>query len=344
MVAIVKHVSTDSSLCDSLQEDHHFEEVVQVPIPGVVPLCTHYSRSIPRMYDYYLGGKDNYEADRAAVDAVLKIAPELGFTARENRAFLGRAVRYLAAEVGIRQFLDIGTGIPTAGNTHQVAQAVAPEARVVYVDYDPVVLAHARSLLKSSKAGATQYIDADLRDAGKILDRAGQLLDFSQPVAVTLLMILHVIPDSDDPHAMVARVMDALPPGSHLAASHLGAELLDQEKTEASRVSCAARRSSSTSAAAAKRLNGSSTAWTWPSPGSSASRNGGPTMCRRASRPCGARWAASARGDLPEAASPAGGRPQAWARSAWPYHSQASVTSAGAWPGRQPLMTPTRVQ
>jgi len=185
-----------------------------------------------RIYDYLLGGKDNYEADRAAVDAVLKIAPELGFTARENRAFLGRAVRYLAAEAGIRQFLDIGTGIPTAGNTHQVAQEVAPEARVVYVDYDPVVLAHARALLKSNKAGATQYIDADLRDTGTILDQAGRLLDFTKPVAVTLLMILHVIPDSDDPHALVARLMDALPPGSYLALSHLGAELLDREKAE----------------------------------------------------------------------------------------------------------------
>jgi trans-aconitate methyltransferase len=185
-----------------------------------------------RIYDYLLGGKDNYEADRAAVDAVLKIAPELGFTARENRAFLGRAVRYLAADAGIRQFLDIGTGIPTAGNTHQVAQAVAPEARVVYVDYDPVVLAHARALLKSNEAGATQYIDADLRDTGTILYEAGQLLDFTQPVAVTLLMILHVIPDSDDPHALVARLMDALPPGSYLALSHLGAELLDQQKSE----------------------------------------------------------------------------------------------------------------
>jgi hypothetical protein len=185
-----------------------------------------------RIYDYLLGGKDNYEADRAAVDAVLKIAPELGFTARENRAFLGRAVRYLAAEAGIRQFLDIGTGIPTAGNTHQVAQDVAPEARVVYVDYDPVVLAHARALLTSSKAGATQYIDADLRDTRTILDQAGKLLDFTKPVAVTLLMILHVIPDSDDPHAIVARLMDALPSGSYLAVSHLGAELLNQEKTE----------------------------------------------------------------------------------------------------------------
>jgi len=182
-----------------------------------------------RIYDYLLGGKDNYAADRAAVDAVLKVAPVLGFSAKANRAFLGRAVRYLAAEAGVRQFLDIGTGIPTAGNTHQVAQAVAPESRVVYVDYDPIVLAHARALLNSHQAGATQYIDADLRDTGTILRQAGRLLDFTQPVAVTLLMILHVIPDSDDPHAIVATVMDALPSGSYLVVSHLGSELLDEE-------------------------------------------------------------------------------------------------------------------
>jgi hypothetical protein len=185
-----------------------------------------------RIYDYLLGGKDNYAADRAAVDEVLKLAPEMGFTARANRAFLGRVVRYLTAEAGIRQFLDIGTGIPTAGNTHQVAQAIAPESRVVYVDYDPVVLAHARALLTSHEAGATEYIDADLRDTGKILGPAARLLDFTKPVAVTLLMILHVIPDSDDPHALVARVMDAMPSGSYLALSHLGAELLDQEKQQ----------------------------------------------------------------------------------------------------------------
>ena len=140
-----------------------------------------------RIYDYLLGGKDNYAADRAAVDAAIKIDPDMGFTARANRAFLGRAVRYLAAEAGIRQFLDIGTGIPTAGNTHQVAQAIAPESRVVYVDYDPVVLAHARALLTSSEAGATDYIDADLRDTAAILGQAAQLLDFTKPVAVTLL-------------------------------------------------------------------------------------------------------------------------------------------------------------
>ena len=185
-----------------------------------------------RVYDYVLGGKDNYEADRAATEAWLKIDPGMAFSARANRAFLGRAVRYLAEEAGMRQFLDIGTGIPTAGNTHQVAQAIAPEARVVYVDYDPIVLAHARALLTSSEAGATEYIDADLRDTDTILDRAAQLLDFSQPVAVTLLSILHAIPDSDDPHAIVAKVMDAVPPGSHLAVSHVGSELLQGDKQD----------------------------------------------------------------------------------------------------------------
>jgi S-adenosyl methyltransferase len=206
----------------------------EIPGPGAVgatgrpPFDTSVANQA-RIYDYLLGGKDNYAADRAAVDAVLKVAPELGFTARANRAFLGRVVRYLTAEAGIRQFLDIGTGIPTAGNTHQVAQAVAPESRVVYVDYDPIVLAHARALLTSHEAGATEYIDADLRDTGTILDQGARLLDFTKPVAVTLLMILHVIPESDDPYSLVAKVMDALPPGSYLAVSHLGTELLDQE-------------------------------------------------------------------------------------------------------------------
>jgi S-adenosyl methyltransferase len=185
-----------------------------------------------RVYDYVLGGKDNYAADRAATEAWLKIDPGMAFSARANRAFLGRAVRYLAAEAGIRQFLDIGTGIPTAGNTHQVAQAIAPETRVVYVDYDPVVLAHARALLDSHEAGATEYIDADLRDTDTILDQAARLLDFSRPVAVTMLAILHAIPDSDDPHAIVAKLMAAVPAGSHLAVSHVGAELLDRDRQD----------------------------------------------------------------------------------------------------------------
>jgi len=179
-----------------------------------------------RVYDYLLGGKDNYAADRAVAEATLKVNPDLAPSAHANRAFLGRVIRYLAGEAGIRQFLDIGTGIPTAGNTHQVAQEVAPESRVVYVDYDPIVLAHARALLTSSDAGATEYIDADLRDTQVILDQAAGLLDFTKPVAVTLISILHAIPDGDDPHAIVARLLGAVPSGSYLAISHMGADLM----------------------------------------------------------------------------------------------------------------------
>jgi hypothetical protein len=182
-----------------------------------------------RAYDYILGGKDNYAADRAAAEALLKIAPDTFFACRANRAFLGRMVRYLAGEAGMRQFLDIGTGIPTAGNTHQIAQEIAPESRVVYVDYDPIVLAHARALLTSHEAGATEYIDADLRDTDTILSRARELLDFSKPVAITLIAIMHAIPDSDDPHGIVARLLDAVPSGSYIAMSHLASDILDED-------------------------------------------------------------------------------------------------------------------
>ena len=196
--------------------------------PGRLPFDTSKAHQA-RIYDYLLGGKDNYASDRAASEATLKIWPEFALAARANRAFLGRVIRHLAGEAGIRQFLDIGTGIPTAGNTHQVAQAIAPESRVVYVDYDPVVLAHARALLDSSESGATEYIDADFRDTEAILSQAARLLDFSRPVAVSLIAILHAIPDSDDPYAIVAKVMDGLPIGSCLAVSHPGSDLLNHE-------------------------------------------------------------------------------------------------------------------
>jgi trans-aconitate methyltransferase len=195
---------------------------------GLLPFDTTVAHQA-RMYDYALGGKDNYAADREAADAWLRIDPGSAASCRANRAFLGRAVRYLAADAGIRQFLDIGTGIPTAGNTHEIAQAAAPESRVVYVDHDPMVLAHARALLTSNKAGATDYIDADLRNTDTILGQARRLLDFSRPVAVTLLLILHAIPDSDDPHAIVARIMGTMPSGSYLAISHPGSDLYDRE-------------------------------------------------------------------------------------------------------------------
>jgi hypothetical protein len=185
-----------------------------------------------RMYDYVLGGKDNYAADRAAVEAGLKVWPDMAFAMRANRAFLGRAVRYLAGDAGMRQFLDIGTGIPTSGNTHEIVQAIAPQSRVVYVDYDPVVLAHARALLVSGDEGATAYIDADLRDTDRILAEASELLDFSQPVAITLLAILHAIPDADDPHAIVAKLLDAVPAGSYLAVSHSGSDLFVPDTKE----------------------------------------------------------------------------------------------------------------
>jgi hypothetical protein len=180
----------------------------------------------------FLGGKDNYAADREAAEAWRQIDPDIVFGARANRAFLGRAVRYLAADAGIRQFLDIGTGIPTAGNTHEVAQAIAPGSRVVYVDYDPIVLAHARALLTSSDGGATEYIDADLRDAGTILAQAARLLDFSRPVAVTLIAVLHAIPDQDGPYEIVARLLDAVPSGSYLALTHSASDLLAGQQRE----------------------------------------------------------------------------------------------------------------
>jgi S-adenosyl methyltransferase len=185
-----------------------------------------------RMYDYLLGGKDNFAADRAAVDAWIKIDPTMAFAARANRAFLTRVIRYLAGEAGIRQFLDIGAGIPTAGNINEVAQAIAPESRVVYVDYDPVALAHARALLTASDAGVTEYVGADLRDTDTVLLRAREVLDFTRPVAVTLLSVLHAIPDSDDPYALVAKIMAAVPSGSYLAISQTGSDLLAQESLD----------------------------------------------------------------------------------------------------------------
>ena len=180
---------------------------------------------VARVYDYWLGGKDNFAADRAAGDQAIEAFPNIPMSARANRAYQARVVRFLAGEVGIRQFLDIGTGIPTANHTHQVAQAVAPESRVVYVDNDPIVLSHARALLASHPAGATDYVDSDLRDPQKILDGAVRLLDFSRPVAVMLMAILQHIDDENDPYAIVATLMDALPPGSYLALSHPASDI-----------------------------------------------------------------------------------------------------------------------
>jgi trans-aconitate methyltransferase len=188
-----------------------------------------------RIYDYWLGGKDNFAADREAADQAIAAYPAILRGVRAQRAFLARAVRYLAEEAGVRQFLDIGTGIPTASNTHEVAQAAAPDARVVYVDNDPMVLAHARALLTGVREDSTAYLDADLREPDKILAGAAGLLDFGQPVAVLLIGILQLIPDADDPHAIVARLLEAVPPGSWLAVYHPASDIDRDRVAEAVR-------------------------------------------------------------------------------------------------------------
>jgi S-adenosyl methyltransferase len=170
-----------------------------------------------RVWNYWLGGKDNYPVDRAAGDQFREIFPEIVDAARASRQFLTRAVRYLAGEAGIRQFLDVGTGLPTADNTHQVAQRVAPQSRIVYVDNDPLVLAHARALLTSTPQGVTDYVDADLHEPDKILDAAAKTLDFTQPVALMLLGILGHTADYGEARSIVRRLLDALPSGSYLA-------------------------------------------------------------------------------------------------------------------------------
>lgn len=187
-------------------------------VPGVDVSRPHPART----YNYALGGKDNFAADRELMDKMLAVTPAIRTMARENRAFLGRAVRYLTGRAGIRQFLDIGTGLPSANNVHEVAQGEAPDARVVYVDNDPLVLAHARALLTSSPEGRTAYIHADLRDPLAILNDPAtrDVLDFTRPIALVLVAVLHFIPDEDRPGDLVATLLDALPPGSYLLASH----------------------------------------------------------------------------------------------------------------------------
>src|SRR4249920_638828 len=170
-----------------------------------------------RVYDYWLGGKDNFEADRIAGEETIAAYPAIRASARANRAFLARTVSYLAADAGIRQFLDLGTGLPTASNTHEVAQSVAPESRVVYVDNDPLVLSHARALLTSSPEGSTHYVDANMAEPGKVLQEAGEWLDLTQPVALTFMGVLGHVTDHDEARAIVGGLLDGLVSGSYLA-------------------------------------------------------------------------------------------------------------------------------
>jgi hypothetical protein len=185
-----------------------------------------------RVYDYWLGGKDNFAADRIAGEETIAAYPAIRASARANRAFLARSVRYLATEAGIRQFLDIGTGLPTARNTHEVAQSIAPDSRIVYVDNDPLVLAHARALLASNSEGVTAYLDADLRDVEEILAQAADTLDFGQPVGVMLLAILHYIPDLDEARQVMARLVSAIPSGSFVTISHAASDISPEAMAE----------------------------------------------------------------------------------------------------------------
>ena len=182
-----------------------------------------------RVYNYWLGGKDNFAADRVAAEEVMAVRPGIIGDIRANRTWLRRAVRFLAEEAGIRQFLDIGTGIPTENNTHEVAQSIIPSARIVYVDNDPIVLAHARALLSGSPEGKTAYIDADLREPGTILPGAAQTLEFGQPIAVMLVGVLHLIPDQANPAGIIRRLMDAMPPGSYLAITQPASDVRPEQ-------------------------------------------------------------------------------------------------------------------
>jgi O-methyltransferase involved in polyketide biosynthesis len=178
-----------------------------------------------RIYDYWLGGKDNFAADRIAAEEVLTVMPAMAQVARSVRLFLAAVVHHLAADAGIRQFLDIGTGLPTANNTHDVAQRAAPGARIVYVDNDPIVLLHAGALLTGSPPGRCAYVEADVRDPDRVLTEAARVLDLTEPVAVMMLGLLHFIPDSDAPCSLTRHYLDALVPGSYLAVSHASSDI-----------------------------------------------------------------------------------------------------------------------
>ncbi|MEQ8144440.1 SAM-dependent methyltransferase [Streptomyces sp. OP7] len=185
-----------------------------------------------RMYDWYLGGKDNYPVDEAMGRQMLALDPRVPVMARVNRAFMQRATRWLAGQ-GVRQFLDVGTGIPTEPNLHQVAQRIAPDARVVYCDNDPIVLAHAAALLRGTDEGVTDYLQADVRDPDTILEGARKILDFDEPIGLSLIALLHFVPDEDGAHELVRRLLDGMPSGSHLVISHATADFTPEESEAA---------------------------------------------------------------------------------------------------------------
>jgi hypothetical protein len=190
------------------------------------PLASYASLAhVARVYDYLLGGKDNFAVDREAAEQAMRINPDIVPTARANRAFAARTTGFLVGQAGLRQFLDIGAGMPANSNIHAVAQSIAPESRIVYVDHDPIVLTHARALLSSAPEGVTDYIEADLRQPGKILAEAAQTLDFNRPVAIMLTAILHLIPDRDDPYDLVSQLVNAVAPGSYVVISHAASDI-----------------------------------------------------------------------------------------------------------------------
>ena len=190
------------------------------------PLASYASIAhVARVYDYLLGGKDNFAVDREAAEQAMRINPDIVPTARANRAFGARTTGFLVGQAGLRQFLDIGAGMPANNNIHAVAQSIAPESRIVYVDHDPIVLTHARALLSSVPEGVTDYIEADLREPGKILAEAAQTLDFNRPVAIMLTAILHLIPDRDDPYDLVSQLVNAVAPGSYVVISHAASDI-----------------------------------------------------------------------------------------------------------------------
>jgi O-methyltransferase involved in polyketide biosynthesis len=202
-------------------------EVPRLPF-GADPNTAH----APRIWNYWQGGKDNFAADREVGDRMAAMYPDIVHLARADRAFLGRAVRHLVTEAGIRQFLDIGTGLPSANSTHEVAQALAPRSRVVYVDNDPLVLSHARALLVGRTQGTVDYIEADLHDPERILSRAAHTLDFDQPVAVMMLGVLIYVPDTAEAYRIVDRLMDAVPSGSRLVIAHSTSEIYGEATEE----------------------------------------------------------------------------------------------------------------